>query len=65
MLRGEEELPGEERLPGEAAEGLGQRVEAVSLHYENLELCQGLNVLRQVLQTVTGQVEEYLQGGRM
>lgn len=64
-LRGEEELPGEEGSPGEAAEGLGQRVEAVSLHDEDLKLGQGLNVLRQVLQAVTGQVEEYLQGGRM
>lgn len=65
MLPGEEELPGDEGLPGEAAQGLGQRVEAVSLHDEDLELGQGLNVLRQVLQPVTGQVEEYLQGGRM
>lgn len=40
-------------------------MEAVSLHDEDPELGQGLNVLRQVLQAVTGQVEEYLQGGRM
>lgn len=65
VLRGEGESPGEEGLPGEATEGLGQRVEAVSLHDEDLELSQGLNVLRQVLQAVTGQVEENLQGGRM
>lgn len=52
-------------LPGEAAEGLWQRVETVSLNYENLELYQSLNVLSQVVQTVAGQVQEHLQGSRM
>lgn len=50
------------KLPGEAAEGLGQRMEAVSLHDKDLELHQSLDVLCQVLQTVAGQVEEHLSG---
>ncbi len=57
-------VAGEVGLPGKAAEGLRQRVEAVSLHNEDLELNQSLDVLRQVLQTVTGQVKEHLQGQR-
>lgn len=53
-------LPDGEGLPDEAAEGLRQRVETVSLHNEDLELHQSLNVLCQVLQMVTGQMEEHL-----
>lgn len=49
-------LPGEMGLPSEATEGLWQRVERVSLHDEDLELHQSLDVLCQVLQMVTGQV---------
>lgn len=48
-------------LPAEAAEGLWHSMQAIPLHNEDLELPQSLNVLRQVLQTVGGQVEEHLQ----
>lgn len=47
-------------LPGEVAEGLWQRVETVSLHNEDLEFHQSLNVLSKVLQTVEGQMKEHL-----
>lgn len=52
------------QLPGEAAERLGHRVEAVPLHDEDLQLHKRLDVLCQVLQTVTGQVQEHLEAER-
>lgn len=64
VLPSEAVFPGKAVLPGEAAEGFRQRVEAVSLYDEDLELYQSLDVLGQVLQTVTGQVKEHLQGQR-
>lgn len=44
------------QLPGEEAEGPGKRVEAVSFCDEDLELHKSLDVFRQVLQTVAGQI---------
>lgn len=52
-------------LPGEAAEALGEGLEAVPLHYEDPELHQSLNVLSQALQAVGGQVEEHLEGAEV
>lgn len=54
-------VPADGDLPGEAAEGLWQRLETVSLNYQDLELHQGLDVLSQVVQAVTGQVQEHLR----
>lgn len=51
-------------LPGEEAEASGQRVEVVSLHDEDLELQQSLDVLSHVLQTIRGQIQEDLQEDR-
>lgn len=58
-------LPAGVDLPGEAAEGLWERLETVPLHYEDLELHQNLNVFREALQAVGGQVEEHLRGVEM